>query len=280
VSNENDVCEHGFMAMPQSQLSPRQRTWRRSVPTVVGCLLLLFGTLFLTQRSLMYFPDREAPQPPVGVDEVTLLTDDGLELGAWLFPGSDRLVVVFPGNAGNRSHRAPLAQALQSRGWSVLLVDYRGYGGNPGNPSETGLVADARAAQAFVSEGQWEQVIYLGESLGCGPATALAVEHPPDGLVLRSPFPSMAAAAKVHYRVVPTFLLRDRYPISLQLEQVDVPVVVVAGDADRVIPFALSQEVAEQADADLIVVVGSDHNDPQLAWGPELLRAADLLAGT
>jgi uncharacterized protein len=280
VSTGNDVCEHSFMAMHQNQLPRHQRTWRRSVLTVVGFLLLLFGTLFLGQRRLIYLPDREAPQPPAGVEEVALLTDDGLKLGAWLFPGSDRLVVAFPGNAGNRGHRVSLAQALQARGWSVLLVDYRGYGGNPGNPSETGLLADARAAQVFVSRGKWEQVIYLGESLGCGPATALAVEHPPDGLVLRSPFPSMAAVAKVHYPVVPTFLLRDRYPISLQLEQVDVPVVVVAGDADRVIPFALSQEVAEQADADLIVVAGSDHNDPQLAWGPELMRAADLLAGS
>jgi uncharacterized protein len=109
---------------------------------VVGFLALMW----MLQRSMIYFPIRHLGPPPPSVQEVTFTTSDGLELGGWFFPakGADgRAVLVCNGNGGNRSHRVPLAEALRDRGWSVLLYDYRGYGGNPGSPSERGLARDA-----------------------------------------------------------------------------------------------------------------------------------------
>ncbi|MGI5952337.1 MAG: alpha/beta hydrolase, partial [Brooklawnia sp.] len=128
------------------------------------------------QRSMMYFPDTTDPGPAArtvpGAADVVLHTDDGLDLDAWLVPptGSDRGVAVLmaSGNGGNRASRAGLATHVAERGFTVLLMDYRGYGGNPGSPSEDGLNADARAASRFLTEQGFGQEcrIYFGESLG------------------------------------------------------------------------------------------------------------------
>ncbi len=99
-------------------------------------------------------------------------------------------VLVAPGNAGNREGRAGLAEELSRRGLAVLLMDYRGYGGNPGSPSEDGLAADADAAAEALKELGYpaQRTIYFGESLGTGVVAALQSRHPPAGMVLRSPF--------------------------------------------------------------------------------------------
>jgi alpha-beta hydrolase superfamily lysophospholipase len=174
---------------------------------LIGVLLV---ALWEVQRRLIYLPS-PGPVPPAqevleGAREATLRTSDGLELGAWLFPGraptNGMTVLVANGNAGDRSLRSPLANALGGKGFGVLLFDYRGYGGNPGHPSEEGLARDVRAAYRFltVEEGvRRDDLIYFGESLGAAVVTELAIEHPPAGLVLRSPFSDLAAVGQVHY---------------------------------------------------------------------------------
>jgi fermentation-respiration switch protein FrsA (DUF1100 family) len=112
------------------------------------------------QRRLIYFPfPAQVPRAEAvlaGAREVTLWTVDSLALGAWLVGAGEAergvAVLVANGNAGNRSLRAPLARALASAGLAVLLFDYRGYGGNPGRPSEQGLARDVRAAHRFLVE--------------------------------------------------------------------------------------------------------------------------------
>lgn len=249
------------------------------VPALVVAAVLgvaLTG-LWAGQRSLIYLPDRSRPAPPPDVVEVTLATGDGLDLTAWWLtatPRPDAAVIVFPGNAGNRTLRLPLARALVDSGLAVLLVDYRGYGGNPGRPSEEGLLADAHAARAWVGTQGVSRVVYFGESVGAGPATALALESAPDALVLRSPFTSLADAARVHYPFLPTGLLVwDRFPVADQVADVAAPVVVVAGSADTIIPIELSRAVADAAGAELIVLDGADHNDAALSSGSRLVDA-------
>ncbi len=117
--------------------------------------------LWALQRQLIYFPDPR-PVPPAadviaGARDVTLHTADGLELGAWFVPAAGPVdtgmaVLVAPGNGGNRAGRAEFAEELSRRELAVLLMDYRGYGGNPGNPSEDGLAADADAAAKALKE--------------------------------------------------------------------------------------------------------------------------------
>ena len=127
-------------------------------------------------------------------------------------------------------------------GLAVLLFDYRGYGGNPGHPTEEGLAADARAALGYLAgrpEVDPERVIYFGESLGAAVALRLATERPPAALVLRSPFASLAEVGRRHYPVLPvSLLLRDRYDSAALAGRLDAPLLVVAGGRDQIVPAA------------------------------------------
>src|SRR3954469_18908824 len=110
----------------------------------------MLSRIWAQQRRLIYFPS-PGPVPHVlGARDVVLETEDGIRLGAWYFPAGRPAVLVCNGNGGGRSMRAPLAAALNRLGYSALLFDYRGYGGNPGSPTEDGLAADARAARAWL----------------------------------------------------------------------------------------------------------------------------------
>ncbi len=261
---------------------------------VLLVLALLLALVWLAQRWLIYLPDRGDVPPAAevvpGARDVTLQTSDGLSLGAWLVPPDDTAtdrqltVLVAPGNAGNREGRAPMAQVLAAEGFTVLLMDYRGYGGNPGRPTEDGLARDARAAYGFLVEREGtppERLIYFGESLGVGVVTELATEHPPGGLVLRSPFTDLAAVGSTHYPFLPVrTLLRDRYPVIEHIARVPAPTAVVYGSRDSIIPPQQSREVARQAAGPVQVteVAGADHNDAALFTGAELVAAVVALA--
>lgn len=236
---------------------------------------LIVAGIWRLQRHLIYYPGGRVP--PVadvlpGWSAVTMTTTDGLELEAWYRepqsgPGKP-VVVVFPGNAGNRLNRATLGSRLAEGGLGVLLVDYRGYGGNPGSPAETGLAMDARATVGFLTEAAPDHpVVYFGESLGAAVAVELAVVEPPAALILRSPFTSMADMARVHVGPgPPRFLLRDRFPSDERIGDVDAPVLVIAGSHDSIVPLAQSRELFDLAPEpkEFVVVPGADHNDEEL----------------
>jgi uncharacterized protein len=266
------------------------RTPLRVVVAAVGVMVVLLGLFWTLQRSLIYLPqgspDVPAAEAVEGAQDVTLMTADGLRLAAWHVPARHgrATVLVANGNAGHRGLRAPLAAALAQHGLGVLLFDYRGYAGNPGSPSENGLAHDVRAARAFLvddADVQPEALIYFGESLGAGVVVGLAAEHPPAGLVLRSPFSSLADVGRVHYPFLPVrALLRDRYPVLDTISRVDVPTVVVLGTADSIVPPEQSRAVAGSAPGlrQLVEVVGADHNDLALLNGRDLVRAVVDLA--
>lgn len=243
---------------------------------VVVVLLLLWAL----QRHLIYFPIAELPPRPSEARAARFTTADGLELGGWFFPADDaegRAIVVFNGNAGNRGHRVSLATALRDRGWSVLLTDYRGYGGNPGGPTEEGLMLDAEAAMGWLTaqeEVDPDRTAYFGESLGAGVAAGLTAERPPAALVLRSPFISLADVGATHYPFLPVrTLLWDRFPVLEHVREHEGPVLVIWGDADTIVPPAQSRAVAEAADARVLVIPGADHNDAALLHGATLIDA-------
>jgi fermentation-respiration switch protein FrsA (DUF1100 family) len=238
------------------------------------------------QRRLIYFPTRD-PVPSAatllpGGRDVVLDTEDGTRLGAWYLPApgdqSGPGVVVFNGNGGDRAGRALLAIGLSRLGLSVLMFDYRGYGGNPGTPSEKGLAADARAAQAWLAaqpEVEPDRIVYFGESLGAAVAIGLSVERPPAALVLRSPFTSLANVAKVHYPWLPVGrLLIDRYPSIDRIGSLSTPVMVIAGDRDDIVPESLSKKLYEAASDPkrYLLVPGTGHNDAELVDGDRMLE--------
>ena len=267
---------------------------RRFLRGLLVVVLLLAGVVVLLwalQRQLIYFPDPTQVPPAgdviAGARDVTLHTADGLELGAWFVPATGQpdtgmAVLVAPGNGGNRSGRAELAEELSRRGLAVLLMDYRGYGSNPGRPSQDGLAADADAAAGALEKLGYppRRTVYFGESLGAGVVAALQVRHRPAGIVLRSPFTELADVGSHHYPWLPVrALLRDRFPVVEHLATCDVPVTVIYGDRDSVVPTMLSARVADHAPtlAERVVIADADHNDPVM-FGPRVADAVARLA--
>ena len=254
------------------------------VVIALGLMLLLFWG---TQRRMIYYPFGAVPPPSaVGLERaetVTFQTEDGLTLNGWFAaaaaPATGDTVIVFNGNAGNRSFRADLARGLMAAGAAVLIFDYRGYGGNPGSPSEAGLARDARAARRFLesrADVDPRRIIYFGESLGAAVAIGLALEQPPRLLILRSPFTSLADAGRYHFPYLPVgLLLRDRYPSLDRIGSVGCPMLVIAGTRDSIIPAEQSRRLFEAAREPkrLVILEGADHNDEALNAGPELMKA-------
>lgn len=250
------------------------------------------ATLAVTvgQRALIYFPHRWHPGSaanlfPTGRD-IILSTEDGLKLSAWLVEPSgasrNTAVLYIPGNGGNRFGRIDLAQGLADRGFTVLLLDYRGYGSNPGSPTEDGLAADARAGLNYLSNSGFasEQIIYVGESLGTGVVATLALEQPPAGIVLRSPYTSMAdMAVKMAAGLPIGGLIQDRFDTLTKAPHISAPTVVLSGDADLLVPAKQSAKVAA-ALGNLnkeVVIPGVGHNHH--GWfGDDLVQAVDELA--
>jgi uncharacterized protein len=270
-------------------------TVARTAVAVLLVFAVLLAAVWLGQRRLIYLADR-ASVPPVaaylpGGEDVRLTTSDGLTLGGWYVPPApgaarDLTVLVAPGNGGNRVGRVPLARALSEAGFAVLLFDYRGYGGNPGNPTEQGLARDVRAAREYLVTERGvraDRLIYFGESLGSAVVTELATEHPPAGLVLRSPFVDLATAGAKLYPFLPVrALLWDRFPVAEQLATVDVPTAVIYGSRDSIVPPEQSRQVARRAagPVQLTEIAGAGHNDPGMFAGPALVSAVTALAAT
>jgi fermentation-respiration switch protein FrsA (DUF1100 family) len=255
--------------------------------TVAGlafCGVTLLAWAF--QRRLIYLPFADVPSPAAlglnRVETVAIPTMDGLTLAGWFLasprPGPRAAILVCNGNGGNRAMRADLGAALRTLGPSVLLFDYRGYGENAGTPSEAGLIADAAAARAWLAarpEVDPARIVLFGESLGAAVAIASAVARQPAALILRSPFTSLVDAAKAHYPFLPVgWLLRDRYPSLERIGQLRCPLLVLAGDADQIIPVAQSRRLFEAAPEPkrIRILEGLDHNDAPLSSGTVLIE--------
>lgn len=217
---------------------------------------VLVGGLYIFQRQLLYFPDLKRPGlgdlSELGVREVTLTTADGLSLLAWYLPpsGSQPVIAYFHGNGGHIGYRAGRLRWFAGVGYGVLMAEYRGFGGNAGIPTETGLLADGAAALDFLAADGIApgRLVLYGESLGSGVAVSLAAQCEAAGLILEAPFTSVAEVAQYHYSFVPaSALIRDRFDSRAKIGHVRAPILVLHGERDRVVPVRFGRALFDAA---------------------------------
>ncbi|WP_435641663.1 alpha/beta hydrolase [Micavibrio aeruginosavorus] len=231
---------------------------RMAFATLCGYIALLV-ILYATQRNFIYIPDRHMEAPEFyGVQDyqvVPVTTDDGLTLSGWYHAPSspDRPVIVyFHGNGGSLIQRTERANLYAQAGYGVLFGEYRGYGGNPGKPSQNGLFSDARAYIDWLrARGVAENnIILYGESLGTGVATYVAAEYATGvrGLVLESPYTSLSDIGRIRFFFVPIdLLMKDKFDTKSRIGSVKTPILVLHGSRDMVVPFKYGERVFEVA---------------------------------
>lgn len=222
-------------------------------------IIILFMVLFILmpyifQRNFIYFPITEKPVPiEYSVEDmkiITITTEDNLNLESWYKPAENNkpTVVYLHGNGGHLGYRAQFARYFLNEGMGVLLLEYRGYGGNPGKPSEKGLYKDAKAAIKFLNVQNIpnEQIILFGESLGVGVATYLASQTNFCAIILQSPYTNLQALARYHYPLI-FAVMRDTYDSQSRIQQIKSPILMTHGLNDIVIPYKIGKQLFDKA---------------------------------
>ncbi|MEP6995292.1 MAG: alpha/beta hydrolase, partial [Acidobacteriota bacterium] len=235
------------------------------------------------EGRFLYFPTRELAATPQALglraEELSVLTEDGVRLHGWWIQGvRGRAVLFFHGNAGNAGDRLDRARILNERfGLDVFLVDYRGYGRSEGHPSEEGLYRDSRAVHEIALDRGFRpgQIVVFGESLGSAVAIQLAIDRPCAGVILETPFLSIAAMARKYYPFVPTILIRTRFDNEGKIGAVAPPKLFLIAERDEVVPADQGRRLFERAKdpKTLFVIPGSGHNDTYVSGGEPYWKA-------
>lgn len=244
--------------------------WRMLILMLVVAIPAgLLGLLYAKQRALLYFPSRQVIAPSeVGLSDTevkTLITRDGETLSAWYLQGlNGRIILYFHGNGGNIAGRADRFHDLTARGFSVLAIDYRGYGASTGTPTESGLHIDADAAyDAALALGfSGDRILLFGESLGSGVALELGTRRQVAGIILDSPYSSIVDVAAARFPFLPVrLLMQDQYRSDLWISSVQAPILAVHGTNDGVVPIAYGRRLVALGGAKVtyIEVPGGGH---------------------
>lgn len=221
-----------------------------AVVIVISAAVGLSALLYFAQDRLVFYPQAAPGLSPRAADleisEVRIAASDGLSLRGWLakprFAAARDLplAIYFGGNAEEVSYMAERAVRLQ--GWSLLAVNYRGYGGNPGSPSESALFADALAVHGWATgrpDIDPARIVAIGRSLGSGVAVYLAAERPLAGVVLITPYDSLVAVAQRHYPYAPAaLLLKHRFDSIRRAPGIFAPLLTLAARRDNIVPVA------------------------------------------
>jgi len=238
------------------------------------------------EESFIFFPEARIDQTPrdVGLafDDVYFTTSDGIRLNGWFVPSPGaRLTLLWShGNAGNISHRVENIKLLHEKvKINVFIFDYRGYGRSEGKVSEEGTYRDATAALRYLrsrNDIDPKRIVFFGRSLGAAVAADLAAREECLALILETPFVSIREMAKAAFPFLPIGpLLRTRYDIVEKIEKVHVPVLVLHGDRDEVVPYEQGKRVFEAArePKEFYAIRGAHHNDTFLAGGENYFAA-------
>ena len=241
-----------------------------AIKVCVFSYIALLGIMYVFQRKLIYLPAKIPPSlenfKGVYTAEQTQ-TRDKLTLTHWYAKGRAPCILVFHGNAGNIEGRAYKFKFLTDRGYSVFLVGYRGYGGNPGRPTESDLIADsAFAVEWLIKEEKIspKEMVFFGESLGSGPAVALAVRYPVGGVIFDGAYSSVTDVAQSVYPFIPVkWLLKDTWDSLSRIQKVRSSLLFIHSKHDSILPFRFAQKLFQAAGRPKkhLWLEHSDHND-------------------
>jgi hypothetical protein len=219
---------------------------------LAACVALGFPVLiYFLQERLIFFPQPLTQEPlkantGAAIEEVSLLTHDQVKLQGWLVqaaPTPAPILIYFGGNAEEVSWLA--SSAGRYAGWSLLLVNYRGYGGSEGKPGEAALFADALQIYDYAAgRAQGGRVAVMGRSLGSGVAVYLASQRPVAGVILVSPYDSLESVAQGIYPFLPiSLMLKHRFDSIARAPGVKAPLLCLVAGGDRVIPRSHSERL-------------------------------------
>src|SRR6056300_659346 len=213
-------------------------------------------SIYFYQRSLLYHPNENnysGDKLTVDVENVKIQTSDNLNLNGW-FHKKDlqnfKTLVFFHGNAGTLDNRIHKLNHFKDIDINFLIIAWRGFSGNKGNPSEEGLYIDANSTILWLKKlGLTEKdIVIYGESLGTGVATEIAQNKNYAGLILETPFTSMVEAAKNFYPYIPvSLLLKDKYDNQNKIKNINIPVLIMHGEVDQIVPFWMGKKIYEIA---------------------------------
>jgi hypothetical protein len=225
-----------------------------------GCVAFLY----FQQRELLYFP---TPTPVSGQQAPEIrFSSAGLALRGWVVnPGNPAAVLYFGGNAEAVERNAEFFAKL-SPGRTVYLLPYRGYSGNPGEPTEAGLYADAIAEFDQLSH-RHTRIAVIGRSLGTGVATYVAAQRPIERLLLVTPYDSIENVAQAKYALFPvSLLLHDKYESWRRAPKLRMPALILVAEQDRVVPRANTEHLIAsfQRAPRVVTIAGAGHDDISL----------------
>ncbi len=277
-------------------MTPPASSARRSLMLwiVIVAAALLGGCAFvwLTQDRLIFFPQpvNSTAHLPADAKPLEIVAADGTKLRGWIrvaSPTPAPAVMYFGGNAEEVS--GTLADSRWPRDWTIVAINYRGYGTSEGAPSESALVADALAIYDTIaarSDVDARRIVAFGRSLGTGVAVKLAAARPVAGVILASPYDSLVAVGRTHYPLLPvSLLLRHRFDSAADARNVHAPLLAIVAQHDSIIPVERSQALydAWAGPKTWVVVPGTDHNTLSgpnafwdgvggVSWRPALIR--------
>ena len=224
--------------------------------TVGAAYMAIFVLLYLLQHKLLYYIDPVRTPPAAAglpdVREVEITAADGVRLIAWHAPArtGQPTLLYFHGQGGTLNARSRRFQRFMGEGWGVYMMTWRGYGGSTGSPSEANNVADAGIAYDALRKAGVEpsDIVLYGESLGTGVAVQLAAKKAAAGVILDAPYTSTVDVAADRYPFFPVRLaMHDTYQSSRFIKDVRMPVLILHGEKDTIIPVQYGKRLYEAA---------------------------------
>lgn len=235
--------------------------------------VILLAIVYFNQHEMLYHPHKPTHELAFyNIDnarEIFLTTKDNVKLQVWYRePNKDQDMVIFlHGNAGNLEDRADKLTQLAKMGYGFIIPAWRGFGKSEGFPSKEGLFNDAECVINYLKQENYKlnkNVIIIGESLGTGIATEMAVRHKFKGLFLITPYTSIADRAGELYPYLPTqFLTIDNFKVLANITKINQPLFIIHGTADNVIPYQHAEKIFAKANdpKKIIIYPGINHSN-------------------